>query len=634
MEFRFIGPARTFSEILPGTMTDCIDWCMEQTSIAVDVETTGLDFTGDKIVMLQIGNSEMQWAIDARFISLEPLREIFSSMMITKVFQNAKFDLTFLLSAGFPCENVQCTMLMEQVLHCGNAYNPKTNPKGLRMSIEAIALRRLGKQLDKTTQKSFIGMQGQPFTDKQIVYGCEDVEYLLTIRDLQLKDLTEKGLTKTAMLENHAVLAFADIEFNGMDVHSEEWLSISSEYELSLRQMGSELDEVLLNDPKFKTALPKYVQGDLFDEPKRTSTEWTSPKQVLKVMRCIVPKIENVDAKALYLQRNAHPLIPKYIRYKEMQKVVSSYGVKFLESRKADGRIHTRFSQILNTGRVSSSEPNCQQIPADNRFRNCFKAPEGYVFVSSDFSSQELCTIAFGAQDPVWLEALRLGHDLHSVCADLVFKERWSSVAEPDCLYMSKKEKCECKAHKKLRTQVKTINFMLAFGGGASKLSDLVEIPLSDAKALIQEYFNTFPSIAGYLDRLGKFGVKHGYSMTFSPFRRKRFYPEWQSGIEHIRDLSGEASAIERASKNHPIQGSAADQTKLAMIFVRREIIDNNLPVKMVMVVHDQLDTICQEDFAEEWAKRLTFQMERAASKIITNGLLKADTNISKVWEK
>ena len=105
-----------------------------------------------------------------------------------------------------------------------------------------------------------------------------------------------------------------------------------------------------------------------------------------------------------------------------------------------------------------------QQIPATNEYRNCFVAPEGYVFVSSDYSSQELNVIAYGSQDPVFLKALQNNEDLHSVCAELVFGDVWNKAAEPDCDYVLKREKCNCSAHKKLRTQVKTINFGLAYG--------------------------------------------------------------------------------------------------------------------------------------------------------------------------
>jgi len=145
-------------------------------------------------------------------------------------------------------------------------------------------------------------------------------------------------------------------------------------------------------------------------------------------------KLENVNSKSMYKYRNKFPLINDYITYKEKMKIATSYGEAFLKNVRKSGKIHTSFNQILDTGRVSSSKPNMQQIPADNAFRNCFIAPDGWSFVSADYASQELNVIAFGSQDPVWIKALEEGQDLHSTCADLVYGQRVSDVG---CLIMT-----------------------------------------------------------------------------------------------------------------------------------------------------------------------------------------------------
>ena len=138
-----------------------------------------------------------------------------------------------------------------------------------------------------------------------------------------------------------------------------------------------------------------------------------------------MPELEDVNGKKLNKHRYKHKLIDEYIRYKERTKLANAYGTKFFNYVNCDGKVHTNFSQILDTGRVSSSKPNMQQIPSDNTFRNCFVTEPGWVFVSSDYSSQELNVIAYGSQDPVWLDALERGLDLHGVCADLVFEDKW-----------------------------------------------------------------------------------------------------------------------------------------------------------------------------------------------------------------
>tara|TARA_R110000787_G_scaffold146162_2_gene259888 strand:- start:393 stop:1265 length:873 start_codon:yes stop_codon:yes gene_type:complete len=289
------------------------------------------------------------------------------------------------------------------------------------------------------------------------------------------------------------------------------------------------------------------------------------------------------------------------------------------------------------------------------------KAPEGWVFVSSDYSSQELNVIAYGSKDPVWIEALRKGQDLHSVCAELVYGDKWKKAAESDCAYYSewvgenkfgkykfgfidlvegtsdfpiKKAKCECKGHKSLRKNVKTVNFGLAYGMGPNKLADTIESSLGEAKELIESYFKVFPNIGNFLDKLERFGVKYGYARTYPPYNRRRWFSDWFRGIGAEPSLRGITGTIGRASKNTPIQGASADMTKLALIYVRDFIRKNNVPVKIVMTVHDQIDTVCSKEYSEEWKVKMTELMEEAALKIIPNGLLKAETNISECWEK
>ena len=623
---RFIGPDRNFSDLSTATIQECAEYCASKDILGCDTETTGLDFTDKKMIMLQIGDNDLQFVIDTRVIDVSPLKPIIEDPDKTIVFHNTKFDYKFLKNEGITVGKTWDTFLAEQVLNCG-----KTD---LSNSLAAVCERRLGIVLDKSTRNLFIGMTGQPFTDKQIVYGAQDVCNLLKIVEQQKEDLSKKSLTSTLKLENHACLAFADIEYNGLDIDCEAWLNISEDTSKALVESELQLDDIVLSDSIFKDVVPKYIQADLFEVERKLDVLWTSPAQVLKVMQKVVPDLEDVNGKNLYIHRSKHPIISKYISYKEKGKIVSSYGKEFLDMRLADGKIHTSFRQILNTGRVSSSKPNMQQIPADNKFRNCFIAPEGWVFVSSDYSSQELNVIAYGSQDPVWLEALEKGQDLHSVCASLVYGDGWSSVAEDDCAYMKSKSKCNCPAHKKLRTNVKGINFGLAYGMGPNKLSDTLEISLGDAKKLIQKYFTEFPSIEAFLTTLEQSSLKRGYARTFKPFGRKRFFPGWYPNMQYNPSNSALASTIGRAGKNTPIQGTSADMTKYALHLIRKEILENDLPVKLVMTVHDQIDTICKEDYSDTWKDQMTALMEKAANLIITNGLLKADTEISDKWKK
>jgi len=172
----------------------------------------------------------------------------------------------------------------------------------------------------------------------------------------------------------------------------------------------------------------------------------------------------------------------------------------------------------------------------------------------------------------------------------------------------------------------------LAYGIGPFKLADTLNISTKEASDLIDKYFTAFPNIKAFLEMLGKFGKMNGYIRTFKPFKRKRFFDYWDGRNTPPKEMG----MIERASKNTPIQGASADMTKLALVKIHNYIKDNNLQndIKIVMTVHDQIDTICREELAPRWKEEMTKLMEEAAKTIVTNGLLKADTNISKTWTK
>ncbi len=613
---RFIGSSSPLNEIQTATIEECADYCKTKTVLGVDTETEGFDFTSKKMIMFQIGDKERQYVIDTRVVDITPLKSILESHDIIKIFHNAKFDYKFIKQwAGISVEEIYDTFLVERVINCGK--------QDYGYSLSRCVERYLGTTLNKETRNKFIGLKGQPFTVDQITYGANDVVYLLDIRQKQLSLLHTYELEQTARLENKVVKVFSEIEFEGLDIDKDKWTVMAENNVKLAHEQSIKLDDMVLAHP----LLQHYnipVQVDMFapmEDIRHTHINWASPSQTLELFRNLEPKLEDVNGKKLNKYRYKHKLIDEYIRYKERTKLANAYGTKFFNYVNRDGRVHTNFSQILDTGRVSSSKPNMQQIPSDNTFRNCFIAPQGWVFVSSDYSSQELNVIAYGSQDPVWLDALEKGLDLHGVCADLVFEDKWRD-ADPT-------EK------KSLRTQIKAINFGLAYGMGPFKLADTLQISKGEAEALIEKYFTEFPNIRDFLQTLGTFGTRNGYITTFKPFKRRRWFDNWFPKIWNDRSMFQEFGSIERASKNTPIQGSSADMTKLALIYIHREIQESwSDTVKIVMTVHDQIDCVCREDVAEAWSVRMTELMEKAAKVIIPNGLLKADTNISATWEK
>ena len=171
------------------------------------------------------------------------------------------------------------------------------------------------------------------------------------------------------------------------------------------------------------------------------------------------------------------------------------------------------------------------------------------------------------------------------------------------------------------------------------KLSDTLNISVEGAKELIEKYFQAFPSIKGFLDKLGNFGKRYGYIKTFPPYNRRRWFTSWYPKIWDNKSASMQLGTIERASKNTPIQGASADMTKRALVMMRDYIkvtskFYDEPPVKLVMTVHDQIDTICRNDYLDIWTETMKKLMEEAALEIVTNGLLKAEVSVSNCWEK
>ena len=629
----YISRQLTFKDptIAQCTEEQAYKYLSKQKVLQVDTETTGLSFVDDTLLTLQVGTKDHQFVFDVRHKPELPLmKQLLESGNYKKLLHNCTFDYKFLKKYGIRLRNVHDTMVIEKVI-----TNGKDTPPGY-YGLGGTLNRYTGEYMSKEMQMSFVGHEGE-FSPAQIIYAAKDVEHLEEIRQKQLKDAEEQGLLKCVQLENAAVLAFGDIEYNGMLVDKDRWLKLAESKLEEALSLQEDMNQMILDDELFAEFKPESYQVSMFDDAETSrlnsiKINWSSPHQTTPIIQKMVPSLESSDTKILSAKhRNAHPLIPKFIEFKEKYKKATAFGPEWIRKYvDSDGKVHTSFTQIIRTGRVSSSRPNMQQIPADNDYRNCFIAEDGWSYVSSDFSSQELCIIAFASQDPVWLDALEQGQDLHSVCADLVYGEEWAAAAETDCAYMAAKQKCDCKGHKKLRTAVKGINFGLAYGMGPHKLSDTLDIPIEEAEALIDKYFAVFPSIKKFLDDNGKFGKTNGYIRTMAPYKRVRRFPLWAGPATEPKDMG----SIDRMSRNTPIQGAAGDMTKEAMCRIRQYILDKDDEIKMVMVVHDQIDFIVRDDVIGKWTPFITEQMELAGKTIVQNGLLKSDTTTAKCWEK
>lgn len=388
------------------------------------------------------------------------------------------------------------------------------------------------------------------------------------------------------------------------------------------------------------------------------TVNWGSPAQALQILRAVEPRLKSISKEAL--ANTKHEIITDLKEYKDNLKLVSTYGEKFIEKYlEPDGQIRSNYNQIVSTGRVSSARVNLQNIPVKEavgaRYREAFGPPPGFVVVGSDYASQEAVITAYLSKDPVWLRVMETGEDLHSVTSELVFKQEWRNGTEKGCAYYhahidedgvlhpaNSHLKCSCKKHKALRQRCKTINYGLLYGLSAIKLALDLKISRREAQALMDSYFLEFPRIKGLITALSNFGIRNGYSLTMAPFFRRRSFPEWKYMVSYIPahlagiEFNHVLGEIGRAAGNMAIQGSAADMTKIATVFIRKFIHNNKLQDKVCIVlqVHDEVVTFCEESLAPWWKEQMHKLMEDAAKVFIPSGLLKADTQISAVWTK
>lgn len=270
---------------------------------------------------------------------------------------------------------------------------------------------------------------------------------------------------------------------------------------------------------------------------------------------------------------------------------------------------------------------NLNQIPRKGvlgkEIRACFMPRKGYKIVGGDYQSFELAIIAELSNDPLWINTLLEGGNLHSVLCAATFNIPIEDVEKPfpyspDSTY---------------RDVQKTINFGLSYGMSEFKLSDTVNVSVEKAKEIIAMFFAVVPNVKKFLDMLGDLGKKRGYIRTPLPYRRIRWFPEWREDIDTKRDFKALGS-IERRSKNMPIQGCNGDIIKQALINVQEEIDINNWPVNIILSIYDEIQTECREDKAYEWKDKLQEVMISTAKEVLKRVPVKVDCTVNDYWTK
>jgi len=571
--------------------------------------------------MLQLSDGKEVWVIDVRgkeyYNKLKPVLE-----SILVLGQNLKFDYKFLKFEGIELNNIYDTFLAECALTNGLTER--------QLGLGAIAKKYLDVNLDKSVRNQFIGLEGKPFTFKQIIYGAEDVLYLHKIRELQLQKAAELDLVDYILLECQACLAISDIEYNGLGFNPQAWLDLAKKVNSNIPQLELELDQFILSEPKkYYKFINQTPQLDIFGgESRRVLVEWSSPTQMLKLLKVVLndPNLEKTEEKEIAKYQFDYPFISKFIDYKKEAKLASTYGEDFIKYvNPVTGRIHSDFWQILVTSRVSSNNPNLQNLPAKNDYLNCFVADKGKKIIGIDYKGQEARIAACFSKEATWLDAIKDDKDLHGEVAKLMFNITDAEVRnKPDFL-----------RGKSYRDIAKNINFMALFGGTKWKLSKMLLCSLDEAQDLLDRYFSATKNLQVYLNKCASYGLKRGYIRSGKPYSAIRWFENWKENLDIYKDskIIGE---ITRNCFNSPIQSTAAITTKLALIKLRDYIKDNSLSnkVKIIHVVHDAIYTEVDDDICNEFAEIQSNIMKKAGKVFIQDLIMDTDITIDIYWKK
>jgi len=630
--------------------------------VGTDTETEGFDVHTKKLLSLQLGCFEYQIVIDCLTVDVKLYKNYLESDR-TFLFWNAKFDLKFLYHHGIMVKNVWDGFLAEKLLWLG--YPPGMH----EMSLKAAGLYYVNIELDKSIRGQIIT---KGLVDDVIEYAALDVKYLESIREKQILKLQEKELVKALKVENEFVKCLAYIEYCGVKLSTEKWKAkLDSDvnlYEEKLQQLNA---WVVDNQYRLKGKYCRVdIQGDLFsgfDTSPKCCINWTSPKQVIPLFeeldldlltedRVTKKPKKSTDIKVIEPQAGKSELIPLFVEFKKAAILVNTFGEKFLDLiNPVTRRIHPNFWQLgADTGRLSSSEPNAQNLPRDPITRACFIAEPGNKWISADYQGQETALMASIANDKAMLEELEHGSgDLHSLAAKAIFTEE----IPRDLPVIEVKNK-----FKHLRQEAKGYEFCFNYGGQASTLVRNYGIDENKAEEIYRNYMEGFSGLRDYQKWARKQVRQDGFILLspitghkafiydFEELKRlqKRqaqpgfweYYREMKHSapncdtVQDVRRLAKRWADSEKQSINYRIQGAGALTFKYASIFLFRYIIENNLfgVVKYTLPCHDEINLECPEEIAEEIAKVLVDCMERGAKPFCTRIKLGADVTIGDYW--
>ena len=571
----------------------------KQKSVAFDTETTGIDPLASDIVGISFSYKEGEAFYVALSANKEEATEQLSLLKpfledesIQKVGQNIKYDILMVRNYNI---HVQGPLFDTMIAHY--LINPETS-HGMDYLAETYL------KYKTVPIEDLIGPRGKKQgsmrdIDKNIAskYACEDADITLRLKHLLEKEIKENNLDKLFYeIECPLIYVLADMEWIGVRLDLDALKDLSTDLTEELLGLESELIEMAgmeynVNSPK-QTGEVLFDHMKISDKAKKTKTGQysTSEGELMKL-------------------RNKHPIIDKILEYRGVKKLLSTYIDAFpLLVNPRSNKIHTSFNQtVAATGRLSSTNPNLQNIPIrDERgraMRKVFIPDEGCTFLSADYSQIELRIMAHLSNDKHMTEAFNNDLDIHSATAAKIYKVPLEEVTGD------------------MREKAKTANFGIIYGISVFGLSERLDIPRGEAKELIDGYFETYPDVAKYMETSKEKARENGYVETL--LGRKRFLPDINSRNGIVRGYA------ERNAINAPIQGSAADIIKVAMIRIFKRFEEEQLKSKMILQVHDELNFNVPMDELDIARKIVVEEMENAYK---LNVPLKTDCGNGENW--
>ena len=569
--------------------------------LAVDTETTSVDpmsaelvgislaWTENAAVYIPVGHDGDVTQLDKEMV-LSRLRPFLGNDKVKKWGQNIKYDAIVLKRAGLELGSLDFDSMVASYL---------LNPTRHRHGLDALALEYLGHT--PITFKEVVGSGRNQVTIDKIApekvsdYACEDAQLAFLLAKLLAPKLKDDDLDELfKKIERPLIEVLMRVEMNGVYLDVELLKKTAIDYEQRLQTMAAEV--YVLAGCEFNINSPKQLAGVLFERlqlPVLKKTK-SGPSTAVEVLDRLAEE---------------HPLPAKILEYRSLSKLVSTYLVALprLVNRQT-GRVHTSYNQAVTaTGRLSSSDPNLQNIPirgVDGAvIRQAFIGARENLILAADYSQIELRILAHFSGDPALVEAFKKGDDIHTRTASEVFQVLPMMVSP------------------EMRRQAKAINFGLIYGMGAHKLAQELDIDRKTAKAYIEGYFIAYAGVKKYFSKVVEEAKRLEYVTTL--FKRRRYLPEINSKNHNLKEMA------RRTALNTPIQGTAADLIKLAMVVIDQRLRERSFQSKMIMQVHDELVFEVPPDEVDD----LTIMVRKEMAEVYPLKVpLVVDVGVGKNW--